>query len=144
MFINIQIKSKNRNSLKNFITDFKKLSKNKKLKLNRFFKIYNKQQNNKTFTILKSPHVNKTAQKQFEYNLYSKNFKIKSFQILKILTVLKHYQKFLYTDIDLKIKFIIKKQNNNEFQKLKNSTFIKSNNIIIYLLMLNFYGNQKF
>lgn len=144
MFINVKITSKNQNSLKRFIKNFKTLSKNKRLHLRRFLNFYQRKQNNKIFTILKSPHVNKKAQEQFEYNLYSKNLKIKSFQILKVLILLKNFQKTLHTDVDIKVKFIINEQKNYPFNKLENLEYTKKDNILLYLLTLNFYGNQKF
>ena len=76
MFINITIRSKNKNSLKKFLNVFKNLSKNKRLQLNKTLNFFQKKRYNKVFTILKSPHVNKTAQEQFEFNLFAKSIKI--------------------------------------------------------------------
>ena len=61
MFININIKSKNKNSLKQFLKVFNQFSNDKKLKLNQALFLSQKKKHNKIFTILKSPHVNKTA-----------------------------------------------------------------------------------
>ena len=140
MFINIKITSKNQNSLKKFIKNFKVLSKNKKLNLNRLLQFYQNKQRNKIFTILTSPHVNKKAQEQFESKSYSKNIKIKSFQILKLLILLKN--SYLYTDVNIKIKFILK--NNNYFDNLENFKYVRNNSISAYLLALRFYGRKKF
>lgn len=65
----LTITSKNKKSLKNF---FELLDKNFKTKFNIILK-YSRKANEKTFlTILKSPHVNKTAQEQFESRYFSK------------------------------------------------------------------------
>jgi len=139
MFINVKITSKNQNSLKFFLKDFKLLIKNKKLNSNKVLSVYHNKQTRKTFTILKSPHVNKKAQEQFEYRLYSKSLLIKSFQIGKLLIILKNFQKFLHPDIEIKIKFILKKQRINYFENLN---VVKNKSVKIYLLMLTFYGNK--
>ena len=144
MFINIKITSKNSSSLKNFIKDFKTLSKNKKLNLVRFVQFYQNKKSDKIFTILKSPHVNKKAQEQFEYKLYSKNIKVKSFQPFKFLILLKNFQKYLHTDVNIKIKFILSKKDTNSLNNLKKIKYVKTTNVRVYLLLLYFYGNKKF
>ena len=144
MFINVKIISKNLTSLKNFLKNFKNLSNNKTLNFNKFVRVYQKKQNRKIFTILKSPHVNKKAQEQFEYRTYSKTLLVKSYQILKFLILLKYFQKFLHTDVNIKIKFIISKQNKNNDTVLKTLNYIKPPEISKYLLLLHVYGNKKF
>ena len=62
MFIILSIYSKNLNSLTNFL---------------KFFFL----------SVLKSPHVNKKSQEQFEYYIYTKQLKIHVFQIAKFLTI---------------------------------------------------------
>lgn len=75
------------NSLTNFLKVLHKLRKKNSLKLI----YYTKQSQNKKYfcfiSALKSPHVNKKAQEQFEFNLYSKQLKIKVSQINKFLFV---------------------------------------------------------
>ena len=81
MFINITIKSKNKNSLENFLNVFYEFGNNNKLKLNRAMFLSQRKKHNKIFTILKSPHVNKTAQEQFEFILFTKSIKVDTPQI---------------------------------------------------------------
>ena len=52
---------------------------------NKKIKIISKLFKTKRFTILKSPHVNKTAQEQFEVNWFLINVQIDSFDISKFL-----------------------------------------------------------
>ena len=67
MFINIYISSKNFSSIKNFINFLNVLSLSKPLKNKLFLKYLKIPSSKKVFTLLKSPHVNKTAQDQFEF-----------------------------------------------------------------------------
>ena len=92
MYLNITISSKNNTSLKSFLKVFKTLGQSKALKLNKTLTVFQKKRFKKVFTILKSPHVYKTAQEQFESNLFAKNFKAQTFQILKTLIILKKIQ----------------------------------------------------
>lgn len=151
MFINITIKSKNKNSILKFLNFFKIFSKSKKLRLSRTLIFFQNQQSKKIFTILKSPHVNKTAQEQFEFNLFSQKLKINSFQIIKVLIVLKKLQITFFSDIQLNIKFRINNKNkllNNIFNpnissfSLNNKTNFEQ--IELYLLLLYYYGKYKF
>jgi len=76
MFIILSIYSKNISSLTNFLKFFYKLSTNKKMKLQIFTSQHSKKKEKVFFSVLKSPHVNKSAQEQFEYNLFKKQIKI--------------------------------------------------------------------
>ena len=105
MFINIKISSKNYKSLKSFITFFITFCETNNLNFKLFLKYFKQQQKKFKFTILKSPHVNKIAQEQFEYRLFSKQIKIDSFQLLKFLILLKKIQIALFSDIKIQIKF---------------------------------------
>lgn len=153
MYLNIIIKSKNNNSLKSFLILFKTLSQNKKLKLNNILTVFHKKRFKKVFTVLKSPHVNKTAQEQFEYILFTKSVKIKSSQILKTLIILKKIQAMSFADIHIKIKFrinsISQKDKFIHNLKLKKGRIISKhlfelNQIKTYLLFANLYGKSCF
>ena len=102
IFINFS--SKNYYSLKRFTTFFMKFC--KKLHLNAIILQKNapKPKRVKKFTILKSPHVNKTAQEQFEFRLYSRQLIILSPQIFKVLVFFKRFQAALFSDIRFQIK----------------------------------------
>jgi hypothetical protein len=91
--------------LNSFLKTLKTLKCNKRLQLRRILLFINKKRVSKTFTILKSPHVNKTAQEQFELNFFSKDLKIQSFQLFKILLLLKKIQSLSFSDVQIKIRF---------------------------------------
>lgn len=150
MFIDVTLKSKNKNSILEFLNIFKHFSKNKKLQLSRTLTFLQNKEYKKVFSVLKSPHVNKTAQEQYEFRLFSKKLKINSFQIIKLLIVLKKVQTTLFSDIQLNVKFTI---NNNKKARILINRFnpdINNNNksnfeqIKLHLLLLNYYGKYKF
>jgi ribosomal protein S10 len=99
---NLIIKSKNQKSLLDFV-DF--LDKNLAKNFNHLKKSMQKKTDRKIITILKSPHVNKKAQEQFEIRLFSKDIKVNTSQTLKFLVFLKKVKTYLFTDISIKIKF---------------------------------------
>ena len=79
MFINIRIFSKTQESIERFLNFFIIFHNKKKLTL--CSKTLKKIKKNKKFTLLKSPHVNKTAQEQFKFEIFSNEIFIKSHQI---------------------------------------------------------------
>ena len=161
MYLNIGIRSKNYNSLKSFVRIFKILTQTEELKLNKILKVFQKKRFKKIFTILRSPHVNKSAQEQFEYNLFAKHVNIKSHQILKTLIILKKIKTISFLDIELKIKFIINPKskkdifiNNLKLKKIRIGSKKKNRKIFrdidkfeqikLYLVCLNLYGKFSF
>jgi ribosomal protein S10 len=161
MYLNIGIRSKNYNSLKSFVRIFKILTQTEELKLNKILKVFQKKRFKKIFTILRSPHVNKSAQEQFEYNLFAKHVNIKSHQILKTLIILKKIKTISFSDIELKIKFIINPKskkdifiNNLKLKKIRIGSKKKNRKIFrdidkfeqikLYLVCLNLYGKFSF
>jgi ribosomal protein S10 len=77
MFFYLKISCKDEKILKKFIKFFFKI---KSLPI--FVKPFPKSKKRKFVTVLKSPHVNKTAQEQFEYRFFSKHFLVFSFKPL--------------------------------------------------------------
>jgi ribosomal protein S10 len=139
----IQIISKNKVSIKNFVKVFNKLLQN----FNNITKYLKKKRKIKILTILKSPHVNKTAQEQFETRLYFSQINIRySTKNLHLLIFLKKLKNYVFPDIKIKIKFLISDSsikktqtqlldpNNFDFQFF--SKKLPTNNI-------NFFRNQK-
>ena len=107
MFITLSIYSKNSNSLTNFLKFFYKLKINKMFKL-KFYIIQSQQQKNFSFfSVLQSPHVNKKSQEQFEYYVQKKKLKIHVSQLMKFLIVWKIIKITLFSDVKIKIKFLI-------------------------------------
>lgn len=108
--------------------------------------------NKKNFiTVLKSPHVNKTAQEQFEYRIYSKGIIVHTFKPLFFLLLIKNLQGICFSNITLKItlfaegvKFINKNINLLEFFNSKNiKLYHRLQNTPItlkYIEILDLYG----
>ena len=120
MFIIVKIRSKDENSIKKFTSFIKKETCLILDSSNSIKPIKNK------FTALKSPHVNKRAQEQFEVRTYKCSLIIYSPQVIFSLASLKLINDQLYRDVQLKIEVVyninifsssIKKQiNTNKFK----------------------------
>ena len=135
MFLIISLKSKNIKSLIFFFNVLKKFNISKNIK-----KLYITKKI-KRIAILKSPHVNKTAQQHFEYRLYLKKIYVKNLQIFKLLIILKKIKINLCCDVLINIKFII---NDNNFNKKNtNISFNKKTKTELRLIKYNFYGKKK-
>ena len=105
MYIIVSIYSKNLNSLTNFLKFLYKLKQNKNFKLKFHVTQSQKKKTFSFFSVLKSPHVNKKSQEQFEYYLYSKKLKINVFQLVKFLTAWKLIKTTLFSDVKIETKF---------------------------------------
>jgi len=141
MFINITFYSKNYSSIKEFLRFFYKKFLFKDLKFSIFKIKFQKPVQKKVFTLLKSPHVNKTAQEQFEYRLFRKQFTIYSYKSFLFFILLKYIKLVLFPDIKIKITILT---NNFKFnRKLKNKIHPNNYNstfLLNYLKMFDFYG----
>lgn len=146
------ISSKNKNSLKLFLKFLKSLAKKKDLSFHGNYEISQRKTFSKFFTILKSPHINKTAQEQFEFRLFTKNVKITTFQILKVLIVFKKILTIIFAELKFSLKLNLDLRNKSVFF----SRLLKPQNGILCLTKLffvkmiqltfslfNFYGKQK-
>jgi ribosomal protein S10 len=95
--------SSNEKSLKNFIELLKENFKNKQtsiIKIGRFI------ENKKIVTILKSPHVNKSAQEQFEKREKIVQIFIISENFNKIIITVKKILNTIFRDIKLTVKYL--------------------------------------
>lgn len=111
--LNIIVSSKTKNSLNHF---FSFLHKNSLiLSFNIINKKFQKKMKKTVITILKSPHVNKTAQEQFEIRYISKQIQIRAINLFKFLIFFKKLKVSLLTDINIKI--IVNTKNSIETQK---------------------------
>lgn len=126
----LTILSKNLQSINNFLLFFRN---NVEPNFNIVKKYFKKKRKRKILTILKSPHVNKTAQEQFEYREFSKQLIIYSAEYSKYLILLKRLKTNLFPDIRIKIKFILNPRN---AKKLRVKTFDPDN------FTGNFYQND--
>lgn len=146
MFINIHISSKSYKSIKLFSNFLTNKTFTEKLKLTTPSLFFYNPIKKKTFTVLKSPHVNKTAQEHFEYRLYTRQFKIYSSKGLWLLTFLKKLKHNIFFDVIFKIEIVNQPLKYNQrvrneinpdnFLLVPNSTCFKK-----YIKILNNYGN---
>ena len=113
-FYHLTLLSKNKNSLGN---SFLFLN-NSTFNFTIVKKYFNKKRKCEKLTILKSPHVNKTAQEQFETRVFSRQFNICLIKSLKYLIVYKKIKNILLPDIFIKTQFFCNKQAENDL-KLK-------------------------
>jgi ribosomal protein S10 len=98
-----------------------------------FKKHFQKKKKKKIITILKSPHVNKNAQEQFEYVFFSHQFNMYSpAHIYVFFNFIKKTRLSLFSDVKFKLKFII----NPILLKKKQANIFNPNNFI-----LSFYKN---
>lgn len=140
--ISIKIQSRNRKSLNKFYSFFKKIRRTKLYikKLN--IKFINNKKKNAFFTILKSPHINKTAQEQFSYSTFAHLLEIEILKIQKLLIILKKITNKLFPDVYVKTIFNIEENKKNKkllVSQLLNTDYIKckKKNLIYYLLLLS-------
>ena len=105
MFITIHIYSKNYKSMEQFLNFFTSVYSNEKLKVRASKTLFQRKTKRKFFSILKSPHVNKKAQEQFEYFYYKRQLTVFSYQILWLLSILKVIKSKLFSDVKLKVNF---------------------------------------
>ena len=149
MLITLKIISVNKNSIKrlsNFILfKIKNLSKTQIYVSN----ILNKKPNIKKFTVLKSPHVNKTAQEQFEIRSYEKTMEIYCYQNIFVLFLIKRFSNNLFKDVEIKTKI---STSNTKALKLLKTNFncnlhsLGKRDIVLdgYLKSLDCYGEVCF
>lgn len=150
MFLILKVSSKNKNSCKKFLKFL--LGKTKKLNIFPVYINYLKNYPNtkKVFTVLKSPHVNKTAQEQFEIRKYEKYIELYSYSNIFLFFIIKRISKMLCKDVRIEIGINF---NNLKFLKFlkvnlnSNSKFLvkqKPNYIEGYLKALDSYGEICF
>ena len=134
----IDIKSTNQQSLNKFIDLFLKI--NQITKFGLVNKINSRKSQKKIVTVLKSPHVHKKAQEQFELGYFSYQFNVYSPQELKLILMFKKLKQKLFTDIKIKIRVISgkkalerkKREVVNPLNiKYKNPTYSNSGNNLI-------------
>lgn len=145
MFFHIKVFSKDNFVLKKF---FQLLQ-----RLNIFFiilKSFSKKKKRKFVSILKSPHVNKTAQEQFEFRYYNKEFLIDLYKPLTFFLFIKKIKDSSFSNLKLEIKgfFSLKKRfspkrinPDNVILKLINFKTIKSRfPLKKYIQLFDCYG----
>lgn len=134
MFFHIKVSSKDKKLLENFSHFLSKIE-----TTSNFLKSFSKKKARKFVTILKSPHVNKTAQEQFEFRFYSKEFIVNSFKPLTFFLILKKINNLSFFGIDLKINGLFKENkkqlltavnpDNTDLNIIKNYGLIQKKNL---------------
>ena len=143
MFINIYIYSKNKLSITNYLKFIKKRFNKKKLKTKNIMFVFKKKIKTTVFTVLKSPHVNKIAQTQFENKLYRTQLTIYSNNYYKLIYFIKYFSENNFSDIKIKIK-IIKNKNITSILDIS-SYFLKKNvNSNVFFKILDVLGELQF
>lgn len=145
MFVIIHISTKNHNSLKKLLNFFSSKFFIKKLNLVISKQMFINKRQESFFTVLKSPHVNKSAQEHFKYCLYIRQFKVQSYQSFLILILLKILKHCLFSDINFKIDLLIQKfkfrQNIKNKINPDNFCLFKTKlSLLVYINLLNNYG----
>jgi ribosomal protein S10 len=143
--LNLLISSKSNKSLNNFLNVF---NKNLLIVRSTFVKKTFKKRLKKTvITILKSPHVNKNAQEQFEIKYLTRQLLVSTADSKKFLIFIKKLKTFLFPDIYIKIKlFTNKKKSNLNNRNLFNIDNYYSNLVGVHILnriQNNLAGNKK-
>ncbi len=132
----IKLYSKDKNSLKRFILLLKNIS-NRWNNLTFVFKNIKKRK--KKVTILKSPHVNKKAQTQFQITIFSVLIKYSSLELKKSYILLKKIRNHLFPNVKIKIEQTI--QVKKAKMSVKNHFLPKK--IYYYKSTKNFFKKQK-
>jgi len=109
MFFYLKVSCKDRRILKKFTSFFTKIE-----SLSIFVKPFPKHERRKFVTILKSPHVNKTAQEQFEYRFFSKHFWVFSFKSSVFFLLLKKLKNLSFSGLKLEIKGVFEKNSTSK------------------------------
>ena len=102
----IVIASKNKHSLSNFLIFVHAI-----LNDSLIHKLRRKNNKKKVITVLKSPHVNKSAQEQFEFRTFFIQFSLLFYGISRDIVVLKNVKTKLFPDVKLKLKFFLQNEN---------------------------------
>jgi ribosomal protein S10 len=102
MFLYFKIFSKDNKVLKKFLLFLLKLNMSPVV-----IKSVPKQQKRKFVTILKSPHINKTAQEQFEFRYYSKEFIVHSVKPLTFFLIIKKLKNLSFSGLKLEVKGLL-------------------------------------
>ena len=136
----IIVNSKNKQSLFNFLFFLVN-----SLKVSLISRCEKKKGGKKVITVLKSPHINKNAQEQFELRNFNNKFLFFSHNTPKCFIILKAIKTKLFPDIKIKLKFFI---NNNTSLKFNTKVF-NPNNFTLGVYKLNFISqklnnNQKY
>lgn len=143
MFFYITITTKEKTTLKKFLMFFSKFN----TSILYCLKLRAKKRSTKIVTVLKSPHINKTAQEQFEFRFFSRQIVLFSLNPVLCLGVLKSITKKRFPGIKIKLICVFDKKKqikvslsllNPDSLKLKKNC--KEKLFANYLKMFDLYG----
>jgi ribosomal protein S10 len=134
MFFYLKISSKDKKILKKFLYFFTELK-----FFPTFLKSFPKLEKRKFVTVLKSPHINKTAQEQFEYRYYSRHLLIHSFKPLTFILLLKKLKNLSFSGINFEIKSFFNKNKAHKHAL----QIISPDNIMLEKVINNHPVNKK-
>lgn len=110
MFFYIKISAKEKTSISKFLDFLAKIKLFSFVQLNQI----PKKKQRKFVTVLKSPHVNKTAQEQFEFRIYVKQLVMFSAKPALSFFILKKIKNSTFSGIKLEIKCLFEKTRKNK------------------------------
>jgi len=143
MFFCITISTKEKTTLKNFLVFFSKIN----FSTSKFVKQKQKKNVKEFVTILKSPHVNKTAQEQFEFKIFTSQITIFSTNPFLCFAILKRIIKKRFSGVKIKLVYFFDSKKyrktlscflNPDSIKFKDK--IKKKDIKNYFYMFDSYG----
>ena len=93
----------------------------------------------KRLSLLKSPHINKTSQEQFENRVFKKQFIVKTTKDFKYLVFLKKLNSQLFPDVNIKLKCVVSCKS---LQKLSLNVFNPNYNKfrVYYCFKVNYFN----
>lgn len=143
--LEITTTSKNIKSLKNFLMVYNLLF----LKTNsrpEFINCSLKKHRKHVFSVIKSPHVHKTAQDQFLFKTYISHKKFNLEDYKRLIISLKKIKKKTFPDISLKFKYnkFFNKNTKSFLTKISNFIRLKAFLSANYLKILDFKGEESF
>lgn len=123
MFLYFKVSSKDNKILKKLLRFLLKLEMSPVV-----IKHVPKQQKRKFVTVLKSPHINKTAQEQFEFRYYTKEFIVNSIKPLTFFLIIKKLKNLSFSGLKLEVKglFNFEKKTKSFFNQLDPDNIILS------------------
>jgi len=135
MFLHFKVSSKDSYTLEKFLRFLQKLKIAPTV-----LKHFSKRNKRKFITILKSPHVNKTAQEQFEFRQYSKEFLIDSPKPFTFFLTIRKIKNLSFPGLKLEVKglFSANKQNQSVLK------LINPDNVVLKLRKSRTFSSLDF
>src|SRR5687768_8272740 len=123
MFFYITIYAKEKTTVSQFMLFLSKIN---VITFN-FFSKKNKKNKHKFVTILKSPHINKTAQEQFEYKFFTNQIVLYSTDLFFCFVIFKRILKKGFPGLKIKLLHSFDKRKQNKIV----SSFLNPDNILL-------------